>query len=153
MIYRRKKAMATTATVTAKGSGFASFLKKLLHVVEAPFTNAKKLEQVFEAVDKGIVEAPQAKTLVVGLVQQFETISPDAIAAIAGEGVNVPADEKTLADVAALFSYFKNTFVPGLEAIYKSVKSELTGDVALPAAAASTQQPPPAPVQNTGAVA
>jgi len=135
------------------GNPVANFFKKLLHVVEAPFTYAKKIGQILEGVEKGLVDAPEAKTLVVGLVQQFEAISPDAVAAIAGDGANFAAEEKTVGDIVNLFNYFKNTFVPGVEQIYADVKADLTGTSGTVAAvAAATPAPAPAAaVAHTGA--
>ncbi len=141
---------------TTSSNPFVNFLKKFLHVVEAPFTNAKKVEQVFEGIEKGIVDAPEAKTLVVGLVQQFEALGPDGLAAITGEGMNFVADEKTFADAVNVFKYFKNTFVPGIEKIYADVKADVTGSTSTAAAAApaasTSGAPAPAVVtQHTGA--
>jgi hypothetical protein len=150
-------AAATATAVAAKGNAVVSFFKKLLHVVEVPLTSVKKIEQIFEAVDQGIASAPEAKTLITGLVKQFETISPDVVSAIAGDGVNIVADEKSLADVSGLFSYFKNTFVPGIEQVYQAIKADLTGYAApAPAPApAAVAEPAPAPapvaVASTGA--
>lgn len=114
---------------------------KVISVVEWPFKHAAMLETLLS---DGLKDAPQVKTAIVGLVEQFGAVEPDFVAAITADGLNLGADLKGIADVKNLFVYFTQTFLPVVEKAYADLKKDVPSVPALPvAAAASAAQPGP----------
>lgn len=108
----------------------------VLKGIEWPFHHAAALAAL---IGDGLKKEPEVKTVVVTLVQKFEAIGPDALAAYASKGANIGADVATAEDVKAAFSYFTGTFLPVVEAAYKTLKADAkipagTDPATLPAA-------------------
>ena len=93
----------------------------VLRGIEWPFQHAAALAAL---IGDGLKREPEVKTVVVTLVQKFEAIGPDALAAYGSKGANIVEDAATLEDVKAAFSYFTGTFLPTVEAAYKQLKSD-----------------------------
>ncbi len=51
------------------------------------------------------------------LVQQAQTVIADTVGDVAGKGLNLAADAKTLSDAEQFFAYFKDTFIPLVESL------------------------------------
>ena len=109
--------------------------EKVISIVEYPIKHAIQIAELLGTAEK---DAPEVKTAIVGLVEQFDAIGPDAIAIYASKGVNVAADLDALAKLQALFQYFSGTFVPAIEAAYTDLKSDI------PSPATPTPNPAPA---------
>ena len=97
--------------------------KDVLHVVEYPFVHAAQMVAVLTEAMK---DEPTVKQAIVGLVDQAEGVDVDAVAAIASKGINLADDLKALQDAASFFAYFKNSFLPVVEAAYKDIQSAST---------------------------
>jgi ABC-type transporter Mla subunit MlaD len=96
--------------------------KDVAHVVEWPFARASQMVSTLTA---AINQGPAVRAAIVGLVQQAEAVDADAVAVLAAKGVDVGEDVATLQAVAALFAYFKNSFLPVVEAAYKDIQSAI----------------------------
>lgn len=125
---------------------FKKFLLAVWHSIEYPFVHAAAigeiLSKLYSATVTVVEDEPEAHTLIVGLVQQFELITPDVVAAVAAGGLNAITDAKAVADVAALFTYFQKTFFPGIEKIYEDLKTDADGANSTAPAAAPDPAPP-----------
>jgi hypothetical protein len=104
--------------------------EKVISVVEWPFKHSAMLGELLVDLEK---DTPATKSALVGFVQHVEAIGPDAVAAIATKGLDVPEDLKCGEDVKALFGYIQGTLLPTIEKDYADVK-----------AAQSASDPPPA---------
>jgi hypothetical protein len=104
--------------------------ERVLSVVEWPFKHAITVEKLL---GDALKDTPEAKTVIVGLVEQFEAIGSDTVAAVATGGANITADLKDLQDVQALFAYWQNTFLPTMEKVYADMKQDV------PSTATSTE--------------
>lgn len=133
---------------------FKKFLLAVWHGIEYPFTHAAAIGEILSKLYNGTVtvieDEPEAHSLIVGLVQQFEMIAPDVVAAVAADGLNAVTDAKAVQDVANLFTYFKDTFFPGIEKIYEDLKTDVTG-TAQPTAPALAAAPDPAAPETASA--
>jgi hypothetical protein len=109
-------------------------IEKIGHDIKvAAVDTAKGIVKVVEFLPKAeqviataIKDQPQVKTAVLSLVQQATTVIGDVATDAADKGINLAADSKTLADAEAFFTYFKNSFVPLVEAVYDEVKADLS---------------------------
>jgi hypothetical protein len=97
--------------------------KDVLHAVEWPFVHAAQMVAVLTEAMK---DEPAVKQAIVGLVDRAEGIDVDAVAAIASNGTDLTGDLKALQDAASFFSYFRNSFLPVVEAAYKDTQSAST---------------------------
>ncbi len=114
--------------------------EKIISIATWPFRHSVMLAEMLTDFVK---DAPTVKTLCVGLVEQFEAVGPDVVAAIAKDGLNIPADLRAGADLQSLFVYFQNTFLPGIEAAYKDFKKDSAIAAESPAAPATPDAPAP----------
>lgn len=132
---------------------FVTFLKKLGAIVSWPVSHAVMMTEILATAYK---DEPEVKTVVVGIVKQFEGISADVVAAVAGGGVNITADMKGFSDIVAFFQYMKSTALPTIESVYTQLKTD-AGDGAAdpaspaPATAAGTAASSPAPASAPAA--
>lgn len=83
-------------------------------------------------------DEPKVKDVIIGLVEKFEALGPQAAAAIAARGFNIPVDIGVEQGVKALFTYFTETFLPTVEEAYSDFEAarQLGADVATAAGAA-----------------
>jgi hypothetical protein len=84
-----------------------------------------------------IKDSPEVKSAVLDLVKQATTVIGDTATDIATKGINLSDDQKTLSDAEAFFTYFKNTFIPLVEQVYKSISSDATAAAPVPATPAT----------------
>jgi hypothetical protein len=94
--------------------------EKVISVVEWPFKHSAMLGELLVDLQK---DTPATKSALVGFVQHVEAIGPDAVAAIATKGLDVPEDLKCGEDVKALFGYIQGTLLPTIEKDYADVKA------------------------------
>jgi hypothetical protein len=73
-----------------------------------------------------IKDQPELKTALTTLVTKAEAIGADAATDVAGKGLDLVSDAKTLADVEALFGWIMATLVPLVESVYDEVKTDVT---------------------------
>jgi hypothetical protein len=83
------------------------------------------LPHVISLLDTAIKDEPEVKTLIATLVTQASAVISTGTAAVSGEGVNLTADLATLASAEAFFTYFKNTFIPAAEGLYKDIAADI----------------------------
>lgn len=104
---------------------FVKVGKDILAAVEYPFKHAAQLAAVLGKIvmDSGeaVAEAPEAKQLLIGLVEAFEKLGPDVLADLAAKGLNFAADAQTVSDLQAAFRYLTGTFFPGVEKLYDAL--------------------------------
>lgn len=115
--------------------------EKILSIVEWPIVHSVMLFEMLKDFEE---DEPKVKTAIVGLVEQFEALTPDVLEALADKGMDIPEDMKAAADVKALFSYFKDKFLPAIEDAYADFKKD-TGIAVV--------QQPDAPVTETASIA
>ncbi len=99
-----------------------------LNVVDGKYiaeavTWTEKAESVLAT---AIKDQPELKATLTTLVQKAEAIGTDAVTDVAGKGLNLAADAKTLADAEAFFAWIISTLVPLIESVYTEVKTDLT---------------------------
>lgn len=116
-------------------------LKKIGAVVTWPIRKAEMLEKILATALK---DEPQVKQVVVGVVEQFESIDADVVAAVASGGVNIAADMKGYADIVAFFKYMKETALPTIEQTYTQLKLDTEGGETAPASGGSASGGDPA---------
>lgn len=104
---------------------FVKIGKDILAAVEYPFKHAAQLATVLGKIitesGEAVEEAPVAKQLIIGLVEQFEKLGPDVLADIAAKGFNFAVDAQTVTDLQGLFAYVTQTFFPGVEKLYEAL--------------------------------
>ena len=107
-------------------------------VVAWPFDHAAKLIELIKA---GMQDEPAAKAALIGLIQKGESmvtggaaVGVATTAAAAGDGVNLAADaaavgavEAEAANAQTFWAYFKGTFIPEVEAIWKDAEAIVEG--------------------------
>ena len=86
-----------------------------------PIEFLAKSEVVFADVIK---DSPTVKTAVLTLIKQATTVIGDTATDVADKGLNLNSDEQTLADAEAFFTYFKNSFIPLIETVYKAISAD-----------------------------
>jgi hypothetical protein len=72
-----------------------------------------------------IKDRPEVKSAVLALVKQATAVIADVGVDVAGKGINLAADTKTLADAEAFFVYFRGTFIPLIEQVYTQVAADV----------------------------
>lgn len=97
--------------------------RRALGVVEYPFTHTFKF---LALLDECIVDEPPIKLAVENLVKAGMLAISDGTAAVAGKGLNIPADLAEVKDVESFFTYFKGTFLPLVESEYKQLNKTAT---------------------------
>lgn len=90
--------------------------------VETPIKFLVKAEKVFAS---AIHDQPELKAGVVELVTKAEAVISDLSFAAAAKGADLATDAKALADAESFFEYFKNTFIPMVETVYKEVAADI----------------------------
>src|SRR5271163_48925 len=98
-----------------------TFGKDALKDIEIPFTTTQKLAML---VSKGASVLSTLPTIVETLVTMSVSLGGDVTGAIVGDGLNIPADEKLLADAKTLFTYVKGTALPAIEAAWTDLFSK-----------------------------
>jgi hypothetical protein len=136
-----------------------SIFAKVWAGIKYPFTHSTAVIEICQEAFKDgsflVEDRPQIVALFEGTVSKLEALGPDALAALAGDGVNFVADAKAIADTQAFFVYVKSTLFPGLEQIYNKLKanelaSEGTSPAAVPAGVA--KEAPATTAANSGVV-
>lgn len=119
--------------------------EKVISIVEWPIKHSVMLgEMLVDALKDG----PKTKAALVGLAQQFEALGPDAVAAIAADGFNIPDDVKVATDLKSLFAFWQATVLPAIEQDYadfktaESVGANPVSTVPAPAAEPAAQTAP-----------
>lgn len=134
--------MKISEVVKATGHVLTKVGVDVLKVLQWPFVHtamlAKVLDRTYVTAQDAIKDEPQVRELILGLVQNFEKLGPDTLAALASKGTDIGADIRTVEDVRAAFQYFTGTFLPQVEAIYKGLETDVE-------AAKSAGAPSPAP--------
>ena len=100
---------------------FEKIAKDVAHAIEWPFANTVKFVTIL---NEAIKDEPPVKTAIVGLVAAAERAASDASVAVAGKGVNIPADILAVTDAETFFTYFHITFLPAIESAYKSLAAD-----------------------------
>jgi hypothetical protein len=111
-------------------------------VISWPVTHVLK---VIEVADQAVVAEPAVKAAIVGLLTKIEQTGADATAAVAADGLNIPADLASASAAGALIGYINTTFVPAIKAavgpVVKAAKAPTpAAPTAKPAAAAATPE-------------
>jgi hypothetical protein len=104
------------------GHGLKVAAEDVAHAVELPITFLIKAEKVIAS---AIKDRPAIKEAVLDLVKQAESVVADAGIAAASKGIDLASDAKALADAEAFFEYFKSTFIPLVEQVYKEVAADI----------------------------
>ena len=113
---------------------FEKIAEDVGNVVAWPFDHAAKLIDLIKA---GMHDEPAAKAALIGLIQKGESllsggtaVGASVTAAAAADGTNLAADavavtavETEAKNAETFWQYFKGTFVPEVEAIWKDVES------------------------------
>lgn len=92
-----------------------TFGQDALKDIEIPFTTTQKLAMILS---KTGTASPGLPAIIQTIITMAVAFGGDATAAIAGDGLNFPADEKLIADGTALFTYVKGTALPAIEAAW-----------------------------------
>ena len=92
------------------------------HVIEAPISLLVKAEKVLAS---AIKDQPDVKAAVINLIKQAETVISDVTIVSASKGLDLASDAKALADAEIFFQYFRSTFIPLVEAVYKEVAADI----------------------------
>lgn len=90
--------------------------------IEYPISFLVKAESVIAS---AIKDQPEIKSAVISLITQAEAVIGDVATASAAKGINLASDAKALADAETFFNYFKSTFIPLVEAVYKEVSADV----------------------------
>lgn len=117
-------------------SSITTALGSVIHVVEAPFSEADKLGELFATVEKDV---PEVKTAALQLVSLVEGVGADVATDLSEKGLNIPSDVKTFNDAAAVYSYVVTTLVPLFKQVYNDVKADLPGSTPAIAGAAAPE--------------
>jgi len=99
---------------------FLNALKKIGAVITWPIRHSVMLGKMLVDFEQ---DEPKVKDVIVGLVEKFEALGPQAAAAIAARGLNIPADFAVEQGVKDLFSYFTETFLPTVEEAYSDFEA------------------------------
>ena len=83
------------------------------------------LPHVVSLLDTAITNEPQVKSLIANLITQAGTVISTGSTAVAGKGANLLADAATLAAAESFFTYFKDTFLPAAESLYKDLAADV----------------------------
>lgn len=123
-------------------------LRKIGAVITWPIRHSIMLGKMLVDFER---DEPKVKDVIVGLVEKFESLGPQAVAAIAARGLNIPADLAVEQGVKDLFSYFAQTFLPTVEEAYSDFEAarQIGADAATVAGAAlekAIADPAPSPV-------
>lgn len=90
--------------------------------IEYPISFLVKAESV---ITSAIKDQPEIKSAVISLITQAESVIGDVATASAAKGINLASDAKALSDAESFFEYFKSTFIPLVEAVYKEVAADV----------------------------
>jgi hypothetical protein len=101
---------------------FEEIGEKVLHVIEAPFKYAGKVESVLKT---AINDQPELKAGIIKLVALGETAVGDGGVVIGERGLVIPQDMKTFSDLEAFFSFLKGDFFPLVEKVYGEFEADL----------------------------
>lgn len=105
--------------------------------LEWPF---KHLAQFIAVIGVALKDEPELQTAVMGLLEQFKPLLADGAADFASNGLNLPADLKTLANLQTLMKYFTDTFLPTVEQVWKDAETVVdTAAAPVPAAPAAAE--------------
>jgi hypothetical protein len=114
--------------------------EKIVSIVEYPFVHAVQIEKL---IADGLKDEPKVKMAIVGLVEQIDILSPDVIADVAANGLNLASDLKTVVDVQTFFVYISGTFLPAVEQAYSDIKADIPATTPAPAAPAAVDTTAP----------
>jgi hypothetical protein len=83
-------------------------------------------EKAAAVIATAIADQPELKATLTTLVQKAEAIGADAVSDVAGKGLDLTADAKTVADFEAFLTWIKATLVPQIESIYGQITTDVT---------------------------
>jgi hypothetical protein len=83
------------------------------------------LPKAEKVIATAIKDQPAVKAAVLELIAQGTKVVGDVSTVAADKGINLAADTQALTDAEAFFTYFKNTFIPAVEAVYEEVKADV----------------------------
>ncbi len=104
------------------GKGIETAGKDVADVVVDMTSFLGKAESVIVTAVK---DQPAVKAAILQLISQANSVIADGTKAAALDGVNLAADGVTIADAETFFTYFKTTFIPLVESLYSSIKTDL----------------------------
>jgi len=111
------------------GISMSNPLSKIPHVIELAANDVWKvvdfLPHAVAVLTTAIKDEPTVKTLITELVQQAGAVITDTTLAATKEGIDLTADAAALAAAEAFFTWFKGTFIPGVEQIYKDIAAQV----------------------------
>jgi hypothetical protein len=99
---------------------FLNALKKIGAVITWPIRHSVMLGKMLVDFER---DEPKVKDVIIGLVEKFEALGPQAALAIAARGLNIPADLAVEQGVKNLFAYFTETFLPTVEEAYSDFEA------------------------------
>lgn len=108
---------------------------KVWDILSYPFVHAAQIAHMLSSAEKDV---PGLKDAIAGLVERGEKVDAEALAVWGTKGLSLPDDLAALADVKDFFSYFKDTFCPSIEQLYKDFTSQSSDS------SAATDTPAPA---------
>lgn len=131
---------------------FVKIVKDIGKGIEYPFEHAA---QLIAAVKKGLADEPAVRAAIVGLIQKGESlltggtaIGASVTAAAAADGTNLAADAAAVTAVETeaknadtFWQYFKGTFVPEVETIWKDVEQIVDGGTTTTTTTTTTTAP------------
>lgn len=135
-------------------NAFLNALKKVGAVITWPIRHSVMLGKMLVDFEK---DEPQVKDVIVGLVEKFEALGPQAALAIGDRGLNFAADASVEQGIKNLFTYFTETFLPTVEEAYSDFEAarQIGADVVQAAGAAVEHvaaDPEPSPAEVRVAV-
>lgn len=116
---------------------FLTIVEQIGSVIAWPFVHASRAVSIIQTTMR---DYPAVRAAVIGLVQQVQTNIQDAQAAMAADGLNIPADVAELKAAKALYDYAVTVFLPALESAYQdevAAAQDAATQAATKAAAAS----------------
>jgi hypothetical protein len=102
-----------------------------LHVAEDTVSWLPKVEAVLV---EALKDEPAIKAAVLGLVKAGAAVVASGTVAVVDKGANLVQDAATVATAEEFVTYFQETFLPAVEALYKVVVADATITATVPAA-------------------
>jgi hypothetical protein len=85
---------------------------RIVSVLEFPL---KRVEMLTAFAADVKVDFPETAAVLRALVEKFEALSPEVLAAVAAKGFDVPEDIKAGVDLKAIFAYVQSVVYPTIE--------------------------------------
>lgn len=104
------------------GHGIETVGKDIGHVIVEGIEFPDKAAKVINTVVKDV---PQFKAELLTLITDGKSVLVDAMDAASAKGLNWTEDLSIIAAIEAFAAYFKNTFLPAVEAAYNEVNTDV----------------------------